>query len=588
MMQDVSIIDSLFPFWKRYKWSFLLYFFFHFLMAEFVSIIVIKYLWAKIINLLTIQSFSIQNHMWIIILYSALAQYRGISGILTQRARYRLYVDAPHHISVHYYEKLLKNSLSFFNDNMSGTLSAKIGRLVSNLKMLLEEVMQISTIFFIAIIGVMLFAYYNYALSVYLSLWIIVYCCSLSFFLKRIKQKSVEISNIDSEISGKFSDSFTNIVNAKTFARESFEKFYVRKDALQLKIKENERYWLDVWRRVVDYTLIAIVAFFSLYKTINMYLSGQIDIGTLIFIEGFFMNIVFWTRMLADRLTTLANHIGVVKNCLEILENAPTITDTPTARNIVLRDLPNIEFKHVSFKYPDSQTVIFDNFNLMVHGGQKVGLVGHTGAGKSSFFNLLMRFYDVDSGEILIGGYNIKNDFTQTSLRKNISYIQQEPILFHRTIRENIVYGDMRATNMQLVEACKSAYCYDFIQDLEHGFETIVGERGVKLSGGQKQRVAIARAFLKNSPILVLDEATSALDSITEDYIQRALANLMERKTVFVIAHRLSTLKYMDRIIVLQHGKIVEDGTRSDLLSIKNGIFNDMWKKQKDGMLLEE
>ena len=236
---------------------------------------------------------------------------------------------------------------------------------------------------------------------------------------------------------------------------------------------------------------------------------------------------------------------------------------------------------------------VFENFNLEIEPKTKVGLVGYSGSGKSTLINLLMRFFDIKEGNgaIEIDGNDIR-DITQESLRSNISYIPQDPILFHRTIKENIVYGKLNATEDEIIEATKKACCYDFILDLEKGFDTLVGERGVKLSGGQRQRIAIARAILKNSPILILDEATSALDSITEKDIQTALKNLMENKTVIAVAHRLSTLNNMDRIIVLDKGKIVEDGTKEELLNEDNiksgkttGLFKKMWEMQKDGVI---
>ena len=226
---------------------------------------------------------------------------------------------------------------------------------------------------------------------------------------------------------------------------------------------------------------------------------------------------------------------------------------------------------------------IFQSFNLTIEPNQKVGLVGYSGAGKSTLINLLMRFFDIEEGKgsIEIDNQDIRN-ITQESLRQNISYIPQDPILFHRTIRENIAYGKINATEEEIIEASKKANCYEFINNLENKFDTLVGERGIKLSGGQRQRIAIARAILKNSKILILDEATSALDSITEKEIQEALKNLMENKTVIAVAHRLSTLDNMDRIIVLDKGKIVEDGTKQELLKNKDGLFSKMWEMQKN------
>ena len=233
----------------------------------------------------------------------------------------------------------------------------------------------------------------------------------------------------------------------------------------------------------------------------------------------------------------------------------------------------------------EADKYIFKDFNLTIEPNQKVGLVGYSGAGKSTLINLLMRFFDIEEGNggIEIDGQDIR-DVTQESLRQNISYIPQDPILFHRTIRENIAYGKLNATEEEIIEASKKANCYEFIMSLEDKFDTLVGERGIKLSGGQRQRIAIARAILKNSKILILDEATSALDSITEKEIQEALKNLMENKTVIAVAHRLSTLDNMDRIIVLDKGIIVEDGTKQELLN-KKGLFSKMWEMQKGGFI---
>ena len=230
---------------------------------------------------------------------------------------------------------------------------------------------------------------------------------------------------------------------------------------------------------------------------------------------------------------------------------------------------------------------VFDNFNLEIEPKTKVGLVGYSGAGKSTLLNLLMRFYDVENGAIEIDGQDIR-EVSQKSLRDNITFIPQEPMLFHRTVAENIKYGNPKATEEEMISASQDACCYDFIMELPEKFNTLVGERGLKLSGGERQRIVIARAILRNTPILLIDEATSALDTITEKQIQKALNNLMKDKTVITVAHRLSTLDNMDRIIVLDKGKIVEDGTKQQLLNIENGIFKKMWELQKDGVIGRE
>ncbi len=241
-----------------------------------------------------------------------------------------------------------------------------------------------------------------------------------------------------------------------------------------------------------------------------------------------------------------------------------------------------IEFKNISFGYNEG-TEVLNDFNFKIQKGEKIGLVGHSGSGKSTITKLLLRFINVDKGEILIDGQNVAN-ISQDDLRSVISYVPQDPILFHRSIKENLAYSKPNASQEEVVAVAKKAHAHEFILNLKHGYDTLVGERGVKLSGGERQRVAIARAMLKDAPILVLDEATSSLDSISEYYIQDAFNELMKGKTTIVIAHRLSTIQKMDRIIVLENGKIVEEGTHKELLN-RNGKYDDLWNHQTGGFL---
>jgi ATP-binding cassette subfamily B protein len=242
----------------------------------------------------------------------------------------------------------------------------------------------------------------------------------------------------------------------------------------------------------------------------------------------------------------------------------------------------HITFDKVKFHYKDTKP-LFENKSIEIEAGQKVGLVGYSGGGKSTFVHLILRLYDVTHGSILIDGQDIKS-VSQDSLRENIAMIPQDPSLFHRSLRENIRYGRIDATDEEVMEAAKKAHAHEFIEKLPQGYDALVGERGVKLSGGQRQRIAIARAILKNAPILIMDEATSQLDSLTEALIQESLWQLMEHKTTLVIAHRLSTLLHMDRILVFDQGKIVEDGNHNDLLS-KGGLYKNLWNAQVGGFL---
>jgi ATP-binding cassette subfamily B protein len=287
----------------------------------------------------------------------------------------------------------------------------------------------------------------------------------------------------------------------------------------------------------------------------------------------------FWD--LGKAMTRFTKGMSDMKEMADIFDKEPDVLDDINPEKCEIKK-GLIEFKEVNFDYQNG-TRVFENFSLTIKPGEKIGLVGHSGSGKSTITKLLMRFLDINQGEILIDGQDIRR-ITQDDLRSNISYISQEPILFHRSIKENIGYSYPNAKEEEITDAAKKAYAHDFIISLKYGYDTKVGERGVKLSGGERQRVAIARAMIKPSPILVLDEATSSLDSISETYIQKALADVMKDKTTIVIAHRLSTIQKMDRIIVLDEGKIVEEGSHRELLK-KNGFYASLWNHQTGGFM---
>jgi ATP-binding cassette, subfamily B, bacterial len=287
---------------------------------------------------------------------------------------------------------------------------------------------------------------------------------------------------------------------------------------------------------------------------------------------------------LSNSMTKFMKSASDMKEVIDIFEITPDILDPENPEKLKMPS-GHIIFKDVSFQYQMGEEVLI-NFNLNIASGERVGIVGHSGAGKSTLTKLLLRFNDVTSGAITIDGQDIRN-ITQDDLRSVISYVPQEPILFHRPIKENIAYGKPDARDEEIAEVARKAHADEFISKLPHGYDTLVGERGVKLSGGERQRVAIARAMLKDSPILMLDEATSSLDSVSEHYIQDAFTELMKGKTTIVIAHRLSTIQKMDRIIVLDKGIIAEEGTHSELLA-KNGIYADLWNHQTGGFFRVE
>lgn len=287
---------------------------------------------------------------------------------------------------------------------------------------------------------------------------------------------------------------------------------------------------------------------------------------------------------LLNDLDNIIQDIGSLKESFVIFQQNAQVFDSQNAIELVVKK-PVIYFKNLTYGYREDN-LIFNNFNLSIKAGERIGLVGHSGAGKSTLINLLLKVFNPDDGEILVDDKNIA-DVTFDSLRENIALIPQDPMLFHRTIFENISYGKLNASKEEVIEAAKKAYIHDFIANLPDAYETLVGERGIKLSGGQRQRIAIARAILKNAPILILDEATSSLDSETESQIQNSINLMLEQNnvTVIAIAHRLSTIKHLDRIVVMDNGRIVEDGSFDELIS-KNGRFKELWNHQVNGMVV--
>jgi ATP-binding cassette subfamily B protein len=334
----------------------------------------------------------------------------------------------------------------------------------------------------------------------------------------------------------------------------------------------------------VQAAFIVMVEFLIFYYAIRFWQKDLVTLGTFVLLQVYILG-------LGDKLWDLSKIIRNVyegfadsKEMVEILETPYEIKDLPGAKTLEVRS-GKIEFKEMTFAFNETRTVL-ENINLEIKSGEKVALIGPSGAGKSTIVKLLLRMYDLASGSIEIDGQNIKN-VTQDSLRRNVSLVPQDPILFHRTLLENIRYGREDATNEEVIQAAKLAHCDEFIEMLPLKYETFVGERGIKLSGGERQRVAIARAILKNAPILILDEATSSLDSHSESLIQDALDKLMKDKTSIVIAHRLSTIRKMDRVVVVDGGKITEEGTHDELLRKEKSLYKNLWNLQAGGFLPE-
>ncbi len=386
---------------------------------------------------------------------------------------------------------------------------------------------------------------------------------------------------------GNLIDSLVNHHLVKIFSNASYEEDrlhdYLIKEIHSdrgLRWKTQRAQWLLRFSHMFFQTAVSVCCVWFWYKR-------ELEIGDVAFLFFAITLIVmnFWGT--AQSVVSFLTELGIIRNCVSNLVEPVEIRDSPEAHDLHFssKETPLISFNKAHFSYDRNN--IIDNLTLSIPEGQKIGLIGPSGAGKTTLVSLLLRFYEPGSGQIMINGTPIP-DVTQESLRKHIAVIPQDTSLFHRTLIENIRYGRLDATDEEVMDAAKKAHAHDFISGLSKGYETLVGERGVKLSGGQRQRIALARAILKNAPILILDEATSALDSESEKLIQESLNELMEGKTVIAIAHRLSTIAHLDRLIVMDKGRIIEDGPHDALLKTKNGLYARLWALQSDGFLGRE
>jgi ATP-binding cassette subfamily B protein len=385
----------------------------------------------------------------------------------------------------------------------------------------------------------------------------------------------------DSLVTGRFSDVISNVLNVKIFSSNTKEENNFKLITADEESKRRKAWYFANLQNMLQGVLIAILQIFVLFLDIHFWYVGKISLGMFVLIQSYMFSLfdILWN--LGKSFTKAMKAMTDMQEVVDIFDTPIDILDPKEPESLKINK-GNIIFKNVSFAYKGGTSVLKD-FNLEIIPGERIGLVGYSGAGKSTITKLLLRFADITQGSILIDGQNIKN-ITQNDLRSVISYVPQESILFHRTIRENIAYSKPDATEEEIINVAKKSFAHDFIIKLPKGYNTLVGERGIKLSGGERQRVAIARAMLKNSPILILDEATSSLDSVSEAYIQKGFEALMKGKTTIVVAHRLSTISKMDRILVLEDGDIVEMGTHKELLE-KNRVYAGLWNHQTGGFL---
>ena len=478
---------------------------------------------------------------------------------------------------------LHKHSVNFFNNNFVGSLVKRVNRFSRAFEGIADAfawdllpVLTDVTLIIIILSG------RNLVLGLAILVWIIIYCI-INYYFSLYKLKyDIKKSENDSKVTGVLADTITNHQNIKLFTGYTRERGNFFKVTDELRRLRRFTWDLSNFFEAVQVLLMIMLELGVFYLAIKLWEKGIVTIGDFVLIQIYLLTIFhrFWN--FGRIIRHYYEHLADAKEMTGILETSHEIQDSKGAQKIKVT-AGQIEFNEVSFSYHKTRRVIH-KLNLMIEPNKRVALVGPSGAGKSTIVNLLLRNYDLEKGKILIDGQKVSR-VTQESLNQNISLVPQDSILFHRTLMENIRYGKPRATNQEVIKAAKLARCDEFIKEFQDGYQTYVGERGVKLSGGERQRVAIARAILKDAPILILDEATSSLDSESEQLIQEALKNLMKNKTVIVIAHRLSTIMRMDKIIVLKQGKMIEQGSHDALVKKKSGLYKRLWEKQVGGFI---
>lgn len=493
---------------------------------------------------------------------------------------YKLEIAAAYDLATMSFDALCNQSMSFHSNRFGGTLVSQTSKFMSAYQQLLETITfpflpVVCSVIFTCVILAPRVPLYVVILMVLLA----IYACVSYYMYKRILSLNEKAASAQNQLSGELSDSVANILAVKTSGREDYERALFDQANRNVVERDSKRMWASLTRGIITAAITVVIM-----SVVAVFIAGGnawfgITPGTLVMMFTYTYTVTNQFNFINNGLQRFNRAFGDASGMTATLDEPRLVADKPGAPAMVVRE-GTIDFQNIGFYYTDGnvKTPVFEDFNLHIPAGQRVGLVGLSGAGKTTLTKLLLRLSDIQDGRILIDGQNVA-DCTQQSLRRSIAYVPQEALLFHRTIAENISYGRPDATMEQIREAARQANALEFIENLPQGFETITGERGVKLSGGQRQRVAIARALLADCPVLVLDEATSALDSESEALVQDALKTLMRGRTCIVVAHRLSTVASLDRIVVLDHGKVVEDGPHAELIKA-GGEYAHLWDRQ--------
>ena len=558
-------------------------------------------LWVEKGDMLLIMlAVMIVSPLWIAL--SSFIHFQTLQGVFPMQMRWR------------FHQRMLGQSMQFYQDEFSGRVSAKVMQTalaVRDTVMTVTDMFMYVSVYFITS-GVILFNLDSLLLIPFV-IWLVLVAITIWYFIPKLKQTAIVQADARALMTGRITDAYANIMTVKLFSHSRRELGYAKNAMGQfLGTVHAQMRWvsyLEVSTHLISVILVSSTAGIGLY----LWQQGAVGVGAIAAATAMALRLNGLTRWIMWQTASLFESIGTVQDGMRTLSAPQTIIDKPDAPALAVTD-GRIVFDHVDFSYendeedngqasetvdsanidkraPNSYIKLLDNFHLDIKPGEKIGLVGRSGAGKSTLVNLLLRFFDVDSGKILIDGQAI-DAVTQESLRQQIGMVTQDTSLLHRTVRENIAYGRPDATDEEIMIAAKQAQAWDFIKDLyddkgNTGLDTQVGERGVKLSGGQRQRIAISRVMLKNAPILLLDEATSALDSEIEYAITESLNDIMTGKTVIAIAHRLSTIAALDRLVVMHQGRIIEQGSHDELLAL-NGVYARLWQRQSGGFLGED